>query len=100
MKRKYSRNDLNHFWISLWYPKFHHQINAIPSCWSFIDNELKTYRAKVEDFDENHDQVGDFYFNQVFANNMLIFRLLSELFLPLATAKHPQSDKLASTTHY
>ena len=69
----------------------------IPSCWSFIDNELKTYRAKVEDFDENHDQVGDFYFNQVFANNMLIFRLLSELFLPLATAKHPQSDNINNT---
>ena len=36
---------------------------------SFIDNELKKYRAKVEEFDKNHDRLDDFYFNQVFANN-------------------------------
>ena len=36
---------------------------------SFIDNELKKYRAKVEEFDENHDRLDDFCFNQVFTNN-------------------------------
>ena len=36
---------------------------------SFIGNELKKYRAKIEEFDENRNQLDDFYFNQVFANN-------------------------------
>ena len=36
---------------------------------SFIDNKLKKYRAKVQAFDENHDWLDDFCFNQVFANN-------------------------------
>ena len=36
---------------------------------SFINNELKKYRARVEEFDKNHDRSDDFYFNKVFANN-------------------------------
>ena len=29
-------------------------------CTSFIDNELKKYRGKVEEFGENHDRMDDF----------------------------------------
>ena len=36
---------------------------------SFIDNELKKHKAKVEEFNENHDRLDYFYFNQVSANN-------------------------------
>ena len=36
---------------------------------SFIDIDLKKYRAKVEEFNENQDRLDDFCFNQVFANN-------------------------------
>ena len=61
VKWSYCRNDLNHFWINLWYPKFCHQINAIPSCWSS--------RAKVKEFDENRVWLDDFCFYQVFAKN-------------------------------
>ena len=36
---------------------------------SFIDTDLKKYRGKVEEFNENLDRLDDFCFNQVFANN-------------------------------
>ena len=36
---------------------------------SFIDNELKKYKGKVPEFNEKHDRLDDFCFNQVFANN-------------------------------
>ena len=36
---------------------------------SFIDIDLKKYRAKVEEFNENQDRLDNFCSNQVFANN-------------------------------
>ena len=36
---------------------------------SSVDNKLKKYRAQFKEFDENHDWLDDFCFNQVFAKN-------------------------------
>ena len=51
---------------------------------SFIDNELKKYRAKVEEFDENHDRMDDFYFNRVFANNNADLSFIIKVVLTLS----------------
>ena len=46
------------------------QCDSIPlEFTSSIDNKLKKYRAKVKEFDENHDWFDDFCFNKVFAKN-------------------------------
>ena len=55
---------------------------------SFIGNELKRYRAKLEEFDENHDGLGDFCFNQVFANN---YADLSFVIKVVLTLSHDQT---------
>ena len=55
----------------------------------FIDNEFKIYRAKVEEFDESQDQLDDFYFNQVFANN---YTDLSFVIKVVHTLSHGQAS--------
>ena len=51
---------------------------------SFIDNEFKIYRAKVEEFDESQDRWYDFYFNQVFANNYTDLAFVIKVVLTLS----------------
>ena len=50
---------------------------------SFIDNESKKYRAKVQVFDENYDRLDDFCFNQVFANNYADLSFIIKVVLTL-----------------
>ena len=61
---------------------------------SFIDNEFNNYRAKAEEFDENQDQLDGLILVKFLLIILLIFHLLSKLFLPLDTAKHPQRNNL------
>ena len=56
---------------------------------SFIENELKKCRAKIEEFDENHDQWDDLYFNQIFANN---YADLSFVIKVVPTLSHGQAS--------
>ena len=51
---------------------------------SFIDNELKKYRAKVQAFDENHDWLDNFCFNQAFANNYADLSFVIKVVLTLS----------------
>lgn len=68
---------------------------------SFVDNELKKYRDKVEEFNKNQDRQDDFCYNQVFANNCSDLSFAIKVVLNnLATVKHPQSNNIASTTQY
>ena len=55
---------------------------------SFIDNEVKKYRAKVQAFDENHDWLDGFCFNQGFANN---YANLSFVIKVVLTLSHNQA---------
>ena len=67
---------------------------------SSIDNKLKKYRAKVKEFDENHDWLDDFCFNQVFAKNYTDLPFVVKVVLTLSHDQHSQSNNLASTTQY
>ena len=51
---------------------------------SFIDNTLKKHKAKVEEFDENHDRLDHFYFNQVSANNYADLSFVIKVVLTLS----------------
>ena len=95
VKRKYCRNDLNHFWINLWCPKFFHQINAIPSRWSLRVLLTMNYSSIKLNFKSSMKTVIDwmiFVLTKFLPIIMLIFHLLSKLFLPLATTRHSQSQ--------
>ena len=51
---------------------------------SFIDNKLKKHRAKVQAFDENHDWLDNFCFNQAFANNYANLSFVIKVVLTLS----------------
>ena len=68
---------------------------------SSIDNKLKKYRAKVKkSLMKTTIDWMIFVLTKFLPKIMLIFHLLSKLFLPLAMTRHSQSNNLASTTQY
>lgn len=65
---------------------------------SFIDIDLKKYRAKVEEFDENQDRLDDFCFNQVFANNYADLSFVIKVVLSLRHG-HTSAEQQFSITN-
>ena len=65
---------------------------------SFIDNELQKYRARVEEFNENHNRLDNFCFNQVFANNYADLSYAIKVLLTLSHG-HTSTEQQFSLTN-
>ena len=65
---------------------------------SFIDIDLKKYRAQVEEFNENQDRLDDFCFNQVFANNYVDLSFAIKVVLTLRHG-HTSTEQQFSITN-
>ena len=64
---------------------------------SFIGNELQKYRAKVEEFNENHNWSDNFCFNQVFANNYAGISHVIKVFLTLSHGRASTEQQFSIT---